>query len=135
MFVINYGLNDYFYGVPLESSDPHDAGSYAGALRAGINALQGAYPEAKIMLMSPHFSINFNFGKDVRGESGGDLEAYADTAIAVAKEMGIEVLDNFRELGITKENWEMYQTDGTHPNEKGRFLLVEKIVWRINEIK
>ncbi len=135
IFVINYGLNDYFYGVPLERDDPYDAASYAGALRAGIKALQEVYPEAEFMLMTPHFSINFNFGKDVRGEFGGNLEAYANTAVAVAKEMNIEMLDNFRELGISEENWEVYQDDGTHPNEKGRFMLGEKIVWRINEIK
>lgn len=133
--MINYGLNDYFYGVPLESHDRYDTGSYAGALRAGIKALQEAYPQAEILLMSPHFSINFNFGKDVRGEFGGNLEAYADTAVSVAKEMNIEMLDNFRELGISEANWEVYQTDGTHPNEKGRFILGEKIVWRICEIK
>ncbi len=135
IFVINYGLNDYFNGVPLERDDPYDVASYVGALRAGIKALQEAYPQAKIMLMSPHFSINFNFGKDVRGEFGGNLEDYANVAVAVAKEMQIEVLDNFRELGISEENWEVYQTDGTHPNEKGRFILGEKIVWRINGIK
>lgn len=135
MFVINYGLNDYFYGVPLESNDLYDANSYAGALRAGIKALQEAYPQAQILLMSPHFSINFNFGKDVRGEFGGNLEDYANTAVAVAKEMKIEMLDNFHELGISEENWEVYQTDGTHPNEKGRFMLGEKIVWRIKDTK
>ena len=135
IFIINYGLNDYFYGVPLESGDLYDAASYAGALRAGIRTLQEAYPGAKILLMTPHFSINFNFGKDVRGEFGGNLEAYANTAADVAKEMNIAVLDNFRELGITEDNWQIYQTDGTHPNEKGRFMLGEKIVWKINEMK
>lgn len=135
IFIINYGLNDYFFGIPLTGDDMYDAASYGGALRVGIRTLQEAYPQADILLMSPHFSINYNFGKDARGEFGGNLEAYADTAVAVAKEMNVDILDNFRELGITEENWEVYQSDGTHPNEKGRFMMGEKIVWKINEMK
>lgn len=134
-FVVNYGLNDYFSGVPLETQDAYDMNSYAGALRAGVKLLQNAYPKAQILLMTPHFSINYNFGKDIRGEFGGNLEAYANVVVEVAKEMNVEVLNNFQEFPISNENWKEYQPDGTHLNEKGRFLLGERIAGRIKENK
>lgn len=135
MFIINYGLNDYFDGLPVESEDKYDIRSYAGALRTGIENLKKSYPKAQILLLSPHFTAGYNFGQEIRSENGGRLEDYANAAVLVAEETGVDLLDNFHEFPVTKDNWRDYQPDETHLNEKGRFILGERITQRINNGK
>lgn len=135
MFVVNYGLNDYFNGAPLKSEDEYDICSYAGSIRSAVKKLQEAYPEAQVLLLTPHFSREYNFGRDIRGERGGNMEDYANVVIDLAKELNVDVLDNFHEFPVTEFNWREYQPDGTHLNEKGRFLLGETIARRIKECK
>ena len=132
MFVINYGLNDYYNGAALVSEDPYDISTYGGALRGGIQKLKEAYPDAQIVLMTPNFTTYFDYGQGRNSEEGGMLEDYAKLALEVAKEQQIEVLDNYHELPITKENWKDYQDDGCHLNERGRFLLGSRIAKMIH---
>ncbi|MBQ6695839.1 MAG: SGNH/GDSL hydrolase family protein [Lachnospiraceae bacterium] len=127
MFVINYGLNDYFNGVPVQSEEEQDITSYSGALHVGIQKLQEAYPQARILIMTPNFTTYFNCGEDRKSEQGGILADYADAVCRVAQERKVDVLDNFRELPITFDNWKVYQDDGCHLNERGRFLLGKRI--------
>ncbi len=127
MFVINYGLNDYFNGVPVRTEDEQDISSYSGALRVGIEKLQEAFPEARILIMTPNFTTYFDCGEEIKSEQGGKLVDYADAVCQLATEMKIDILDNFRELPITLDNWKVYQDDGCHLNERGRFLLGKRI--------
>ncbi len=131
MFVINYGLNDYFYGAPLKAEDAYDITSYSGALRSGIEKLKTAYPQAQILIMTPNFTTYFHNGQDINGQQAGVLEDYADVVLEIAKEQQIDVLDNFRELPITAENSLEYQDDGCHLNERGRFLVGSRIAQKI----
>ena len=123
IFVINFGLNDYFNALPLKAEEVNDISTYEGALRTTVSKLQKAYPDAEIILMTPHFTYEFHFGKDILGEKAGSLEDYANIVIEIARELNVGVLDNFREVGINEANWKQYQPDGTHPNEKGRFAI------------
>lgn len=131
MFVINYGLNDYFQGLPLHSEEPYDTTTYEGALISVVEKIKKYYPEAQILLMSPHFTNGLNFGKDKSSEVGGTLADYAAVVLEVAEEMDVDVLDNFGKMGITEENWRMYVPDGTHPNEMTRYLFGERIIEKI----
>jgi len=131
MFVINYGLNDYFQGLPLYGEEPYDTSTYEGALRLVIEKIKKYYPEAQILLMSPHFTNGLNFGKDKSGEAGGTLAEYAGMVVEVAEQMDVDVLDNFNEMGITEANWQVYLPDGTHPNEKTRYLFGSRIIEKI----
>ncbi len=135
IFIMNYGLNDYFQGLPLESEDLYDTATYGGALRTSVKKIKEVYQDAYIILMTPHFTAEFQFGKEQMGEQGNVLEDYAQMVVKVAQDMDVEVLDNFSELGIHEGNWQEYQPDGTHPNEQGRYLLGCKIVERIKNIK
>jgi len=134
MFVINYGLNDYFNGVPVDAEDPYDISSYSGALRTAVKALQEEYPDAQILLLTPNLSINFDFGEGVQSEVGGRLQDYADAVLALAEELQVEVLDNFRELPIRKNVYWEFLADGTHPNEQGRFLMGTRIAKKIESM-
>lgn len=133
MFVINYGLNDYFDGVPVESEDAEDISTYSGAIRKTVRMLQAEYPEARILLMSPNFTVYFENGTTRRSEQGGILAEYADTVLRLAKELETEALDNFHELPTTAENWEEYLADGCHLNVLGRFLVGERIAEKIQK--
>ena len=128
-FVLNFGLNDYFKGYAVENDeDPFDTETYAGALRTGIRALQDAYPDSKILLLTPTYTSRFSGGTNKNSEEGGRLTDYADAALRVAEEMDVYCLDNFTDSGINGETSEKYLTDGTHPNETGSFLLGRKIL-------
>lgn len=133
MFVINYGLNDYFDGVPVESEDAEDISTYSGAIRKAVRMLQEEYPEARILLMSPNFTIYYENGITRRSEQGGILAEYADAVLRLAKELETEVLDNFHELPTTAENWKEYLADGCHLNVLGRFLVGERIAEKIQK--
>ncbi len=134
LFVINYGLNDYFNGLPVKSGNLYDVASYSGAIRLAVKAIRNAYPEAEILLMTPNRSINFDFGEGIQSEVGGSLQDYADAVLDLAKELKVEALDNFRELPIKKErHWELL-VDGTHPNEQGRFLVGTRIAEKIESM-
>ena len=51
--------------------------------------------------------------------------------LGVAREMKLEVLDNYHELPITEENWASWLSDGCHVNERGYFLIGTRIAERI----
>lgn len=127
MFVINYGLNDFFNGYPVQGSDAYDHYSYTGALRAGVTALKKAYPEAEILLMTPNFTVYYDYGEAVQSAKGGTLKEYAEAVISLGEELDVKVLDNFHELPINRDNFEEYLSDGCHLNERGRFLLGSRI--------
>ncbi len=131
MFVINFGLNDYFAGYPMDGVDEYDEHSFSGALRTMVKKIQTAYPDATIILCTPNFTVEYDYGKSIQSEKGGTLEDYANTIIGVAKEMGVKVLDNYNELPITETNYNKYLKDGTHFNERGRFLMGNRIAMQI----
>jgi len=132
MFVLNYGLNDFFRGVPISLEDPFDRTSYSGAIRTAVCALKEAYPDADILLLTPNKTIEYGAGEQIQSEIGSKLQDYADAVINLADESDVEVLDNFHELPINIEKyWELLE-DGTHPNGQGRFLIGMRIADRID---
>lgn len=126
-FVINYGLNDYFSGAPVSTEDSYDITSYSGALRTAITALQNAYPEAQILLMTPSFTSYFNNGTEKKSDVGGELKDYIQAAIDVAVDCNVDIQDNYTDLNINADNYGAYLVDGCHPNEGTRFTIGNNI--------
>ena len=122
-FVINYGLNDYFSGIPLSSEDPYDAATYSGALRTAVALIRKNTPGARIILCTPNFSSAFQNGSEPHGPGGFVLEDYVNALLSLAEELGTDVLDNYHSLGITPANEGQYLADQVHPNETCRFLI------------
>ena len=110
---------------------PTTSGSVPEDFTIVLDEIHEKYPEAQILLMSPHFTSGMNFGKDKAGEKGGTLAEYAAMVVKVAEEMDVDVLDNFKELGIKEKNWLQYLPDGTHPNERARYLFGSRIIEKI----
>lgn len=127
-FIISYGLNDYFEGLPLSGPDPYDITSYMGAIRTAVDTLQSNFPEAQIILMTPTFCTYFKEGTEKQSEAGGVLTDYVDAVLSLGKELSVTVMDNYRELGINAQNQAEYLVDGCHPKENGCYLIGNKII-------
>lgn len=134
-FVLNYGLNDYFCGYPVENpADDFDVGTYAGALRTGISTLKEAYPESVILLLTPTYTILFSGGTEINGEEGGVLTDYVEAAVNAAQDMDVICINNYTGSGINADSQEKYLADGCHPNETGALLLGRRILEEIERI-
>lgn len=135
VFVFNYGVNDYFNGWPVSTDNPLDRESYMGAMRTGITQLKEAYPQAEFVLVTPMYTDGFSGGQEILCEDGSGrvLKDYVDAAKGIAKELGIYCLDNYNEFAMDASNYWLYLTDGTHPNEYGRFVLGERLARFIGE--
>lgn len=128
-FVISFGLNDYFTGYPLENADnPLDTATFSGALQTGIRTLKAAFPEAKILLLSPNYCHSFSKGTDINSPVGDQLWAYAQIVSRVAKETQTDFIDVFSHSGIDENTQYDYLGDQIHPNISGRYLIGEMIL-------
>ena len=134
LFIINYGLNDYFDGLPVENpEDAYDVTSYAGALRNGVLKIREAYPDAEILLMAPGFTTYFTNGTEITTQEGGSLLDYVNAAVTVAGELNTLSMDNYHDLGVDETNEGYYLSDGCHFNERGRFLVARNILERLTQ--
>lgn len=134
-FLINYGLNDYFEGEPIEDpQDLYNPYTYKGSLRIGVSSLREDFPEAEYIIMSPTHIGAYQKGTEITNEDGNDLEAYIEAAREVAEEMNLYFIDNYNDSVITAENQVNYIGDGTHPNENARLEIAIHIVDFLSEI-
>ncbi|WP_050698651.1 SGNH/GDSL hydrolase family protein [Anaeromassilibacillus senegalensis] len=130
---IFYGTNDIQGGVPLDNANnPKDTTTYLGAARYALEKLWGAYPNLKILLLTPIFRYwdNEYIDSDEKTFSDGrHFYEFGDALIQLARGYKIPAVDMYRTLGINRFNRTHYfpPNDGTHPNETGRTLLGEKI--------
>lgn len=129
IFVINFGLNDYFQGKKVANlENPFDENTYAGALRTGIKRLKETYPGAEIVVTGPSYITYYAEGNEALSEEGGSLQEYIAAAQQVAEESGVLFKNNYLELGVNGSNADMYLSDGCHLNHQGRFLYGTQIV-------
>ncbi len=140
ILIIEHGVNDYQTGVPLDNPDnSYDVYTFGGALRYSLETLEEAYPELRIILVTPTYCwYLFKESNCQEVDNGnGILEDYVNLELEIAAQYGIEVLDNYHESGIGDsgifEEWEIYTQDGLHLNETGRRLVAERIVQFIRE--
>lgn len=121
-FVINYGLNDYFNRHPISSADPYDITTYGGAIRTAVSCLKENFTDARIFLCTPTYSAY------APNEDVCPLENYVDAVIDLARELDVDVIDNYHSLGIDETNHAIYLADKMHPNEKARFMIAQNII-------
>lgn len=122
-FVINYGLNDYFDGFPIESEDPYDITTYCGAVRSAVSTIRENAPSARIILCTPNFTSAFDNGTEPHGEQGTVLFDYVTAILDLSGELQTDVLDSYHELGITPKNESQHLADRIHPNTACRFRI------------
>lgn len=134
-FIINYGLNDYFYGLPIEypDSSPDNVSTYKGGLYSAVKKLKEAYPVSIIIINTPNFCKAFENGTQILGDEGEVLEAYAIAAIETAQALNVEYLDHYTALGLNADNCIPYLRDHVHPNELGRYLIGKNIIKKLTQ--
>lgn len=133
-FIINYGLNDYFAGMPIDlPKADNEATCYTGAFRSAAVLLKEAYPDCRIILMTPTYCSYYSDGTIPQSPEGGALADYADAVVRVADELGVEYIDNYNESGFDRYNFETYLSDGCHPNELGRYVIGRHILRYLSE--
>lgn len=131
---LEHGVNDYSAGRPLDNKDdPYDTYTYGGALRYSIKELSKAFPEARIVLVTPTYC----YFVDYMGEWAGDcttenygfgvLEDYVDLQLSIAEEFGLDIIDDYHCIGINADTAKTYTMDGIHLNEEGRILLARTL--------
>lgn len=132
--LIQQGINDYHAGTPIENpEDIYDEYTFLGAIRTSVKALRKVNPSIRIVLVTPTYSWYNVTGLtcEEADYGGGVLEAYVEAELRVARELDIDVIDVYHDFYPHDSfgDWELYTSDGLHPNEAGR----EKLAGRIAE--
>lgn len=133
LICIMYDGSDYINKRPCDDPNaPEAIVTYTGALRAGIRAIQDAYPHIRIVVMSHTFchTINEegNFENGDRIDLGnGTLSHYLQKELDATSDCGVSFIDNFYG-SINEDNYLDYMTDYIHFNDAGRKLLADRFV-------
>lgn len=136
LICIMYDASDYINKRPCDDpNDPYAVITYTGALRAGITAIQEAYPHIRIVVMSHTFCHNVNeegnFENGDRIDLGhGTLSHYLQKELDATSECGVSFIDNFYG-SINEDNYLDYMTDYIHLNDAGRELVANRFVQSI----
>ncbi len=130
---VMYDGSDYINRRPCDDPNaPHSIVTYTGALRAGIEAIQEAYPHIRIVVMSHtfchHVNEEGNFENGDRVDLGhGTLSHYLQKELDATSDCGVSFIDNFYG-SINEDNYLDYMTDYIHFNDAGRELLADRFV-------
>ena len=132
-FIVNYGVNDYFMGVPahVNTGAPYgdyEYDSYEAAMTDGIIKLQSSYPDAKIIVLSPIYTNYFEAGERIMSEVGAPLQTYRDIGKFISEKLNTQWIDSLELIEINEDNYETYLLDEVHPNNDGIYLMSDSII-------
>ena len=135
---IGSGLNDYHAGNPIASvTDPYDEYTYCGAIRSVVKELREAYPDLRIIFVTPPYT--WYTVPEVTCEEydlgGGVLEDYVNAEIGICEALDVEVIDIYHDY-YPHDNWDdlyLYTDDGLHPNEAGREKIAQTLADYLNQ--
>lgn len=146
-FVIEYGINDFLSRqIPqsryLEGGDvlAVDAShTYAGALEIAVSQLEGSFPNAKILLVGPHYCEIFEAGTFMGDAYSlnygyGTLVEFLRCAGYVAEQHKGEATIFFNAMdqsGIDAYTANKYLEDGVHLSNEGRRVYADWIINRL----
>lgn len=147
-FIIEYGVNDFLTGQIPQSRYLEDGGTlavdsvhtYTGALENAVVLLQDRFPDAKIMLIAPHYCQIFNgttfVGDGYSVDYGfGPLINFArGTGYIYEQHKGENVIffNAFEDSGINAETADDYLEDGVHLTPLGNRAYAEMVARLIN---
>ena len=141
--MIEYGINDFLSQIPISKymegggiRDVDEIRTYAGALDIAVTQLHNAFPDAKIIMIAPHFCQIFN-GETFMGDSYsidygyGSMVSYARVCGYVAeqhKEDGVIFYNAMEESGIDAYTSDKYMVDGIHLSEEGARMYADLLI-------
>ncbi len=143
-FIVEYGMNDFFRGVPLDNAtNLFDVHTYAGALRYAASNLGEIAHDATIIFCGPNYAQFFRDNRYI-GDGNtlntgyGTLFDYKGICQYVANEYQTHFLDAYLGLGIDGYTAKQYLEDGVHLTAEGRQLYADalaKMILKIEETK
>lgn len=145
-FVIEYGINDFLAQIPTsiylangETRNEDEVHTYGGALEEAVRQLRAAFPDAKILLIAPHYCQFFD-GKTFIGD-GYSLNYGYGTLLEYAQACGyvydqhrddnVLLYNAFEDSGIDAYTADDYLEDGIHLTSQGRQKYAEDLSRRI----
>ena len=144
-FVIEYGMNDFLKGIPLnDEGDFYDEYTYVGALRIAISQLRENFPNATIVLCAPNYAHFWHEDGSYMGDGNmasnglATLVEYARVCGNVANDMNTLFLNAYDGIGLDAYTADEYLEDGVHLSEKGRSeyaRVLSKVIMQYEETK
>jgi len=129
---IFYGTNDFAGNVPVGTVSDKENTSFCGAINYTADKISKAYPNAKIIFITPIYRSRMvnGDGKDsdnYPNKQGLYLINYVDSIKETVQLKGLSVLDLYRNSGINKQNESIYLKDGLHCTNDGYELIGNNI--------
>lgn len=145
-FVIEYGINDFLSQIPTsryladgETRKEDEEHTYGGALEQAVSKLQHHFPDARILLIAPHYCQFFS-GDTFIGD-GYSLDFGYGTLIEYARACGyvydqhrkenVMLYNAFEVSGIDAYTADDYLEDGIHLTSQGRRKYAEDLSRKI----
>lgn len=143
-FVIEYGINDFLcrqiaqskYLEDGETLNVDDVHTYSGALQTAVALLREGFPDAKILLIAPHYCQIFDADKYI-GDSYS-LDYGCGTMVEFSRCMGYVYEQNkdnnvlfynaMEDSGIDAYNADKYLEDGIHLTAEGRIQYADYVI-------
>lgn len=143
-FVIEYGINDFLsrqiaqsrYMENGETLNIDAVHTYSGALQTAVALLREGFPDAKILLIAPHYCQIFDADKYI-GDSYS-LDYGCGTMVEFSRGMGYVYEQNkdnnvlfynaMEDSGIDAYNADKYLEDGIHLTAEGRKQYADYVI-------
>lgn len=145
-FVIEYGINDFLSQIPTsryladgETRKEDEEHTYGGALEQAVSKLKDHFPDAKIILVAPHYCQFFS-GETFIGDGYslnfgyGTLIEYVQACGYVYdqhREENVLMYNAFENSGIDAYTADDYLEDGIHLSSQGRQKYAEDLSRKI----
>lgn len=129
IYVINYGLNDFFDGI-----SPEDNGgiSYEAGLKKGIEIIKANDASGLIVIAAPNYSECCQNGEGTVTPNAPVIGRYIDVASKVSEDYDAVFINMYTELNIDISNYGDYLLDGIHLNGNARMryskILLDRLV-------
>lgn len=118
IFVIEYGLNDYFSGLPVNE--------FSDSMTDAVRYIKNAYPEARILMLSPGYVGAFNNGTTINSDEGSVLSEYRTAVEEIANSCHCDLLSLTDDFGFTQDEIYSYLlADAVHYSEIGRYRIAQ----------
>lgn len=139
VIAIMYDGNDFRCDRPLDDGEDVNIQYYTGAMEAGLQTIQAAYPHIRIMVMSPTYEYGVDengkwIDADLKKNYYGSLSTYVQKESDTCYENSVSYIDNY--YGTVNElNAKQYLDDNQRLNDEGRKLVAKRFVECLNKYK
>lgn len=123
---VAYGTNDLAFGAEIDNeANLLDTATICGALRYGIKAINGKYPNIRFKVLGLLY-------RNADATPAAKIVECNNALREAANYMGAEYVDGY---GINGGNHSTFLYDGTHPNAAGKARIAETLAQTIHAVR